>query len=495
MTFYFYDLETSGINAKSQRIMQFAGQRTDANFKPIGEPQNWLVKLTDEILPDPDAVLITGITPQKTLEEGYTEAEFLELFYKEVLQPDTIICGFNTIRFDDEFMRATLWRNFYDPYEWQWQDGRSRWDLLDVVRMVRALRPEGIEWPYEERIIGSTDHGKQPVNRTQKTVKIPSNRLELLTKANGLDHQNAHDALNDVYATIAVAKLLKEKQPKMMEYLLNIRGKKQVAEMIDSDSPQPFVYTSGRYSSAWDKTTVVAPIAALENGGVLVFDLRQDPQVLANLSDQALLDQAFSKDKKSEVLAVKSLKINCCPAVAPLGVLDAASQKRLSLHITTVEENFKKLFAIKGFTERLRLLYEKNQDARSKKYKTETDPDCQIYDGFVGDEDKIKMRAIRTADENTLADLNLIFSDERLEKLLLRYKARNYPRSLTAEERENWEEYRAARIVDGMYGQLSLEQYIKRISELAAVKADDDNASYLLQELQLYAESIAPVLD
>ena len=475
MTFYFYDLETSGINPRAQRIMQFAGQRTDENFNPIGEPQNWLVKLTDEILPDPDAVLITGITPQKTLEEGYTEAEFLKLFTEEVLQPDTVITGFNTIRFDDEFMRATLWRNFYDPYEWQWQDGRSRWDLMDVVRFVRALRPDGIEWPVD-------------------TNGQPTNRLELLTKVNKLNHENAHDALSDVHATIAVAKLLKEKQPKIFEYLLSVRDKKKVAEVIGAEDPHPFVYCSGRYSNKWQKTTAVLPIGSGPHGSVLVYDLRQDPLELAKLTDTELKARVFSRDPETEIIVVKSMKTNNCPALAPLGVLDAQSQERLGLSAQTIEKNYNQFRSISGFAERLAQLFEQSDEEKRSKYSKESDPDFRIYDGFVGDQDKTKMRIVRAADQNSLADINLDFADERLEGLLPRYKARNYAKSLTASERESWELYRASRITNGCNGQLSLSQFASRLSELAGQRSSETD-QYLLQELQLYAESIAPIPD
>ncbi len=471
MTFYFYDLETSGINARAQRIMQFAGQRTDENFQPLGEPQNWLVKLSDEILPDPDAVLITGITPQKTFEEGYSEAEFLKLFYKEVLQPDTIICGFNTIRFDDEFMRNTLWRNFYDPYEWQWQDGRSRWDLLDVVRMVRALRPDGIEWPVDEK-------GQ------------PTNRLELLTKANGLDHESAHDALSDVRATIAVAQLLKQKQSKMFEYLLSMRTKKVVQTLLNLDDPQPFVYTSGRFANTWQKTTVVVPFAEGEHGAVLVYDLRQDPDQLAKLDDAELSLKAFQRDQETELLPVKALKDNKCPAVAPLGVFDKDCQERLQLTMQTVEDNLKKLRRNQDLIDRLAQLFTKRTEEMKAKFPAHTDPDFQLYDGFLNDADKGRMSAVRAADEDGLADLTLDFADERLSQLLPRYKARNFPRSLTASEREAWEVYRHERLVRGADGQLPLEQFAQRLAELVQLKADDDQAQFLLQELQLYAESI-----
>lgn len=495
MTFYFYDLETSGIHPRAQRIMQFAGQRTDENFNPIGEPQNWLVKLTEEILPDPDAVLITGITPQKTMEEGYSEAEFLDLFSKEVLQPDTVICGFNTIRFDDEFMRATLWRNFYDPYEWQWQDGRSRWDLLDVVRMVRALRPEGIQWPFEERLLHASDHGTQET-AGKKTVNVPSNRLELLTKVNGLDHYNAHDALSDVYATIAVAKMLKQKQPQMFDYLLKMRDKKQVRELVNLEDKKPFVYTSGRYESEYQKTTVAFPLTTGRNNNVVVYDLRYDPTDFVNLTEKEIADRFFAswEERKADgfvKLPVKELQYNRAPAVAPLGVLTQNNGwKKINLSEHDVQQNLKTLLAHPDFAEKVRSVFE-----RSPEYAKTNDPDFELYDGFVGDQDKTKMRAIRAANQNDLADLHLDFSDERLAQLLPRYKARNFPNSLASSEREAWELYRSARILEGVSGQLSLANFAKRLQTLTTERGADSQVQFLLQELQLYAESIAPIQD
>ncbi|HXY18307.1 MAG TPA: exonuclease domain-containing protein, partial [Candidatus Nitrosopolaris sp.] len=137
MTFYFYDLETSGFSPREARIMQFAGQRTDMNLKPVEKPDNILVKMTPDVLPQPDAVLVHGITPQQTIAEGISEAEFAKYLTSQVFTPDTIAIGFNNIRFDDEFVRFTFWRNFMDAYEWAWKDSRSRWDLLDVARMTR----------------------------------------------------------------------------------------------------------------------------------------------------------------------------------------------------------------------------------------------------------------------------------------------------------------------------------------------------------------------
>jgi exodeoxyribonuclease-1 len=270
-TLYFYDLETTGINSRSGRIMQFAGQRTDMQLKPVSEPDNILIRLTDDILPDPDAIMITGITPQSTAADGITEAEFLRYFIVEICQPETIFVGYNNIRFDDEFMRFALYRNFYDPYEWAWKDKRSRWDLLDVIRMTRALRPDGITWPV-------ASDGK------------PSNRLELLTKVNGLNHTNAHDALSDVNATITLARLLRNKQTKLFEYLLSMRDKKKVIELVSSG--QPFLYTSGKYPNVYEKTTVVMSLGDHPGKqGILVYDLRRDPSYLSKMSAEEIAVQ------------------------------------------------------------------------------------------------------------------------------------------------------------------------------------------------------------
>ena len=256
MTFYFYDLETSSGSPRTGRIMQFAGQRTNENLEPIGDPDNILLKLADDILPEPEAILVHGITPQQTLSDGISEADFAEIFFNKIAESNTIFIGYNNIRFDDEFMRALAFRNFYEPYEWHWKDGRGRWDLLDPMRMMRALRPEGIKWP--------TIDGK------------PTVKLEELAKANNITHDNAHDALSDVQALIDLAVLYKKSQPKLFSYLIGNRDKKTVAKIAEKG--EPFVYTSGKYDSEFNKTTVVWNcFSHPRRDGAIVYDLRYDP--------------------------------------------------------------------------------------------------------------------------------------------------------------------------------------------------------------------------
>ena len=478
-TFFFYDLETSGLTPREDRIMQFAGQRTSMDLEPVGEPVNILVKMTDDALPSPGAINVTKITPQQTLMDGITEAEFCKYVTEEIFVPGTVAVGYNTVRFDDEFMRATLWRNFYDAYEWEWKDERSRWDILDVVRLTRALRPEGIEWPFRED-------------------GAPTNRLELITKLNGVSHEHAHDALSDVYATIAVAKLIRDKQPKLFDFLFKMRAKNEVKRVVNLENPQMFVYASGRYANEHNKTTVVFPIAPGRNGNVLVYDLRYNlnevlkqgfqesvsrgvpdgtPAALRfySPSTPASKTSSVSSEKpvsKSYFPIVKELCYNKCPAVAPLNVLDQGDGwEKIGLTHEIIEENLKILLEHPEFVEQMREQYENRPE-----FPPAIEPEAALYDGFLNDRDRIKVSAVRNAAPRKLADFHPEFDDERLPELLLHYKGRNFPETLSESETEAYEAYRRAR----------LERQVPRfMAELGKVTDD-----FVKEELLLYMQSL-----
>ena len=478
-TFFFYDLETSGLTPREDRIMQFAGQRTSMDLEPVGEPVNILVKMTDDALPSPGAINVTKITPQQTLMDGITEAEFCKYVTEEIFVPGTVAVGYNTVRFDDEFMRATLWRNFYDAYEWEWKDERSRWDILDVVRLTRALRPEGIEWPFRED-------------------GAPTNRLELITKLNGVSHEHAHDALSDVYATIAVAKLIRDKQPKLFDFLFKMRAKNEVKRVVNLENPQMFVYASGRYANEHNKTTVVFPIAPGRNGNVLVYDLRYNlNEVLKqgfqesvsrgvpdgtsaalrfySPSTPASKTSSVSSEKpvsKSYFPIVKELCYNKCPAVAPLNVLDQGDGwEKIGLTHEIIEENLKILLEHPEFVEQMREQYENRPE-----FPPAIEPEAALYDGFLNDRDRIKVSAVRNAAPRKLADFHPEFDDERLPELLLHYKGRNFPETLSESETEAYEAYRRAR----------LERQVPRfMAELGKVTDD-----FVKEELLLYMQSL-----
>lgn len=489
-TFFFYDLETSGLSAREDRVMQFAGIRTDKDLKPLGKPVNLLVKLANDTLPSPGAIMVTKITPQQTLADGMTEAEFCDYVENEIFIRGTCAIGYNSVRFDDEFMRHTFWRNFHDPYAWSWKDGRSRWDLLDVVRLTRALRPDGILWPEQEIEYEDKETGEK------KKVLAETNRLELITKLNGITHAHAHDALSDVEALIDVTRLIKEKQPKLYEYLFSMRDKRQVAKLVNLENKAPFVYACGRYSSEHHKTTVAFPLTAGRNGNIIVFDLRY------NL-DELLKEQKDDKEK-SFFPIVKELCLNKCPAVSPIGVLDAevteafadgrealtqTGWERIGLTKEQIENNLKSLLAHPDFAEQMREHFENRPE-----YPEAFDPESNLYGGFLSKSDENLCNIIRNSDERHLADYHPVFNDERLPALLLHYKAKNFPKTLAEDEVKTWETYRLARL------NRQLPSFTKQMEEFQTLLANgiDTTArgqkidSFILEELSLWYQSLQP---
>lgn len=477
-TFFFYDLETSGFSPQNDRIMQFAGQRTDENLNRIGEPINILVRLNDDVLPSPSALMVTKISPQKTVEEGYTEAEFAKMLVEEYFTPDTVIVGYNNVRFDDVHIQHLFWRNFYPPYDWQWKDGRSRWDLLDVVRMIRALRPEGINWPF--------------VINEGTGEKFAANKLELLTKENGILHENAHDAMSDVDGLIDVARLLKEKQPQIFDYLFRIRSKNEVQKLVNLENPKPFVYTSGRFKVEFEKTTVAFPIAPTKNQNVIVWDLRFSPEKFIDWSEDQILENitADFETRSSddfEPITAKILQYNKCPAVAPMGVLTEENQQRLKIDLAEIQKNLDILRKNPHFAENLRSAFERRSEVFQDKSSVEKPaPEARLFEGFVSKSDDIKIEAVRNSTDRELADFHPDFADERLTDLLLHYKARSFPKSLSSQEKELWEEYRVKNL------QKMMPNFMKEFQEIANNQNLNSQEEYILEEIKLWLENILP---
>lgn len=474
-TLFFYDLETSGFDPRHDRIMQFAGIRTDKDLNEVGQEENILIKLTDDTLPSAGAILTTYITPQKTIEDGMSEADFCRYFLDKIATPETVILGYNSVRFDDEFLRYTLWHNFHDPYEWSWAENRSRWDLLDVVRMVRALRPDGITWPMKR----SKDA------KTGEWIERPTVNLVDMAKANGFENKQAHDALADVRALINLARLVRDKQPRMWNYLYGHRGKSAVAEIVRLG--HPFVYTSGRYSSDNEKTSIAVPIAKLKNANnLLVWDLRYSPVDFAKWNEKKIMENltaSYDQRQAEEFhpLPIKEIGLNKCPAVAPLGTLGDDSEKRIHLTKAQAQANLTLLQQNKDFLVRLINTYNARTEWRGDK-----DVEGQLYDSFTPEADRPKCRAIAAmTSARQLADFHPEFNDDRLSELLLRYKARMYPESLSEDEQKQWESYRTDKL------KRELPKYMESLQKAAAAGADD----YILQELQLWAESIMPYSD
>lgn len=465
---FWHDYETTGINPRCDRPLQVAGVRTDLDLNEIEAPVNLFCQPSDDILPHPAACLITGITPAQLARDGLAEADFMTRVHAELSRPGTCGAGYNTLRFDDEVTRYSLYRNFFDPYAREWQGGNSRWDLIDTVRTAYALRPEGIQWPEVE--------GKVSL------------RLELLSAANGIDHGQAHEALSDVRATIALARLIRQKQPKLYDWLFALRSKHKVLEQIRL--LQPLVHISGRFSAARNYLGVVLPLGwhPVNRNALIVCDLQQDIAPLLTEDSEVLRARLYTRREEMPdgqlPVPLKLVHINRCPVVAPMSVLREEDRRRLGLDMSLLRQRSEALIASKAEWEnKLASIYS------SGEFEPSEDPEQQLYDGFFGERDRRLCEQVRTVDPAQLANGRWMFDDPRLSELLFRYRARNFPTTLSEEEKSQWRAFCQQRLTqESMGAPHTLAAFEAALAE--ALAHSDGAQKGLLLEWRQHAQGV-----
>ncbi|ELZ8934783.1 exodeoxyribonuclease I [Cronobacter dublinensis] len=465
-TFLFHDYETFGKSPSLDRPAQFAALRTDENFNVIGEPEVFYCKPADDYLPQPEAVLITGITPQVALARGENEAEFARRIHALFTVPKTCVVGYNNVRFDDEVTRNIFYRNFYDPYAWSWQHDNSRWDLLDVMRACYALRPEGIVWP-------------------ENSDGLPSFRLEHLTVANGIEHANAHDAMADVHATIAMAQLVKTRQPRMFDYLYTYRSKQKLATLIDIVQMKPLVHVSGMFGAWRGNTSWIAPIAwhPDNRNAVIVVDLAGDISPLLELDTDALCERLYTPKAAlgdDSAVPVKLVHLNKCPVLAQANTLRPEDAERLGIDRQHCLNNLKVLRDAPQVREKLVALF-----AEAPPFPPTSNVDAQLYDGFFSDADRAAMRIVLQTPPQNLPALDITFVDKRIEKLLFNYRARNFPGTLSEPEQQRWLNHRR-----DVFTPEFLQAYAQELEMLYNQYESDKEKTALLKALYQYAQEI-----
>jgi len=472
-TFFWHDYETSGADTRRARPLQFAGIRTTQELEIVGEPVMFFGQPARDALPHPEACLITGITPQQAAREGVIEAEFAARVHEQLAAPGTCGVGYNSLRFDDEMTRQLLYRNFYDPYAREWENGNSRWDLIDLARLCAALRPEGIAWPTRED--GS-----------------PSFKLEQLAAANHLQQERAHDALSDVHALIGLARLIRARQPKLWDWFYQLRRKQRVLELLDPASMTPLVHVSSRYPASRHCLALIAPIAMhpARPGEIIVCDLADDPRAWLELDEDEIADRIFTAradlPEGVERVPLRTVRANRSPALAPLSTLKGVDLARLRLEPERCLAHRDVLAAAAGLAAKVARIF-----ARAAELPPPEDVELALYSGFLPDADKRLLREVRATPPAELGARRFPFRDPRYAELLFRYRARNWPETLDAAESARWEAFRRDRLTRvTALTTLTLDDYF---ATLAALRADPAHASQLalLDQLQAWGDELA----
>jgi exodeoxyribonuclease I len=472
-SFLFYDLETCGADPRTSRIAQFAAIRTDADLNEIEEPISIFVRPADDLLPSPTATLITGIAPQTALREGMNEAQAFALIFDEMSRPETCSAGYNSLRFDDEFVRYGLFRNFYDAYEREWRAGNCRWDLLDVLRLAHALRPEGLVWPQRED--GTT-----------------SFKLEHLAEANGVRIGDAHEALSDVRALIGLARKFKDAQPRLWDYTLRLRDKRFAASLIDVAAMTPLLHVSQRFPASRLCAAPVIPLARhprIDNR-VIVFDLAQDPEALLRLAPDEIADRLYTPaadlPEGESRIALKEIHLNRCPALVAWDHLREADFTRLRIDPDEARHRAARMQAAgPSLAEKVRQVFSGERD------RLPVDVDASLYDGFIGDGDKRVFSEVRATPPEALGARAFGFRDPRLPELLFRYRARNWPQTLSISERARWNDYRRQRLRDERgLSEYGFDTFRAEISALRLTHVADGGKQVLLDQLEAWGREV-----
>ena len=472
-SFLFYDLETFGQDPGRTRIAQFAAQRTSVTLDPIGPPETFFIQPADDLLPSPYASIITGITPQQALDEGINEADAFGRIAQSLEHAGTCTVGYNSLRFDDEFIRYGLYRNFHDPYAREWQNGNSRWDVLDLMRLAYALLPEGMEWP----------------TRADGT---PSFRLEDLAAANAVRDGLAHEALSDVKATIGLAQCLRNSQPKLWHYALQLRNKRLCGDLLPLTCDEPVLHISHRYAATRRCAAPILPIAAHPTIGnrIIVCDLTTDCLALLDLTVEHIQDCLFTPradlPADAPILGLKQIHLAKCPALVRWSHLRPADFDRLAIDKDDAQQRAKQLRRHQV------VLHDKIQRVFAHAPEQPLrDADAALYAGFIGTEDRALLPLVRQSHANDLRQFTTKLRDPRLKTLLLRYRARNWGDTLSRSERDQWDTYRRHRLTtDSGLSEYTLTEYRDEIAQLRLAQAPQAQRQSLLDRLTAWGVTL-----
>ncbi|MEG3767523.1 exodeoxyribonuclease I [Alteromonas sp. 14N.309.X.WAT.G.H12] len=467
-----HDYETWGANPVKDTPCQFAAIRTDTDLNIIGKPINIMAQIANDMLPHPQACLITGVTPQQSLRDGMIEAEFARQVNDVMMQPNTCVAGYNSIRFDDEVTRHLFYRNFFDPYAREWRNGNSRWDIIDLARACYALRPDGITWP-------------------EKEPGIPSFKLEDLANANNLDHGQAHDALSDVHATLSLAKLIKKHQPKLYDYSFSLRSKHQVLKQINTQSPSVLLHVSSKIPASQGCCTWILPVAPhpTNTNAIICVDLSLPVDVLINEDADTIRDRLYTSNHDLGDLqrpGLKLLHINRSPFITTGKALTEENAQRLGIDKAQCLQHFRALINMPNLREKLTDVYSAPLEER------DVDPDHGLYSGgFLNEEERRWCDNVRNALPENLAPLADQTQNLTLRTMLFRYRCRNYPQTLTADEMYRWQAHRQNRLTDNdSPATMTLEPYLLELEQLLEQYREDPHKQAILRALYQYAQNL-----
>jgi exodeoxyribonuclease-1 len=454
-TYLFYDIETTGLNKAFDQILHFAAIRTDLNFNEI-ERYEIKIRLNPDIIPSPYAMLTHHMRLHE-IADGISEYAAVKQIHQLINTPGTISLGYNTLSFDDEFLRFSFYRNLLPPYTHQYANQCGRMDIYPMTLMYFLFKPSVLNWPKKEGKI--------------------SLKLEELNNANQFVTGRAHHAMVDVEATLALAKKLSAEHD-MWDYVVGYFNKKSEQDRLQKLGSDDALMVLGKLGTDRFFQSIVLALGDHYHYKNQLLWLRLDDKDFSQLTPETLLTHTYVLQKKSgEPGFLLPLKERFMQHISP---------ERLAL----ATANKQWLYEHADFFKQI------SEHYRSYKYPVlpETDIDASLYiNGFWSAQEEAFCRRFSNATPEEKSRLMETITNPKLYALALRIMGRNFPEKLSAKQREEFSHYlqrinpldESQCIIDFKGGKrLTPTIALKQIDELRELHKENNEKIILLEELE-----------
>ncbi len=448
MSFIFFDTETTGLNAAFDQIVQFAAIKTD---NELNETDRFELRsrIDPNVVPDVQAMLANGLSIEALTDQNLsTHYQMIrDLNARLVSWSPAIFLGYNSIRFDEEFLRHALYRTLHSPYLTSLH-GNARNDVMSLALACSASGDNALRVPLK-------DSGD------------PSFRLHDLSAANGISILNAHDALSDTQATLELCRLVKDLNPELWRRFVRFSNKASVADFVASD--EPFLLTESFANKAYHIPVVFVAIEPDRPNNMLCCSLTELPGDLASMSDEQLAAKL-----KSLPCPIRRVRTNAGPTMMPLW--EAPEELFGGLSCEDLEDRATQIVEDESLKARLTDIF---CEARSE-YPEPTHVEEMLYTKFSSWNDATLCNRFHAAPWGERPRTAQGFEDDRLKELALRLCYFECRSSLPTEEAQKMDIELAHRLVSSDTRAPSVEKAHKVVEERRASSENDPNAVVLL---------------
>lgn len=434
-TYLFYDIETTGLNKTFDQVLHFAAIRTDLQLNEINRYEI-KIKLNPDVIPSPRAILTHKISIED-MQKGVSEYTAIQQIHQWLNEPGTISLGYNSLNFDDEFLRFSFYRNLLPPYTHQYANQCGRMDIYPITVMFYLFKNEVIQWPMRDRKI--------------------SLRLEDLNTQNQLASGPSHNAMTDVEMTLALAHYFFQERD-MWEYLQNYFSKSaDQKRMVDLGSKQA-ILVEGALGYEQHFQSAVYSLGLHQHYKNQSLWLRLDTHEFEKTPPDELIKQSWVQNKKlGEPGFILPFRDR---------FLQYLSETRLAL----IEKNKAWLQKEPAQLEKI-INYYSNY---TYPVFPETDPEASLYlNGFWSYEEENICRLFHQGSPKEKMNLIHKIQHPILSTLAFRIAAKNFPDLMTASDRNEFSDYLQKKEVYDYKGNKKLTRDLA-LQEISSIREEGE---------------------